>query len=208
MASHRDTPASKIALRAVSYCRAAIGTPYVWGGITPNGYDCSGLCYAAYAAAGHSIPRTSEEQWAAGFMDVPWGSWAAGDLVFSQWPGDGQSPGHVVIYAGGGSTIAAPHTGTTVQWEPVSTFAAPAYVGSKRPVPLKGAQAYSQLGQTVTGTQPAGPAAAGGSATGGLVAGLGLLPLLLIGVGVLVIGGILLFKQRPQEAPAPEGTAR
>jgi len=127
-------------------------------------------------------------------MDVQWGAWAPGDLIFSQWPGDDARPGHVVIYEGSGTTIAAPHTGTTVQEEPVSTFAAPHYVGSKRPAPLRGAQAYAALA-----AQDAGVNTQGSSSSGGLIAGLGVLPIILLGLGVLVVGGILLFKSRPQQ---------
>jgi cell wall-associated NlpC family hydrolase len=123
--------------RAVGYAKAAIGVPYVRGGTTRNGYDCSGLCYAAYLAAGFkSFPRTSEEQYHAGFQAVQWGDWAPGDLIFSQWEGDDTAPGHVVMYAGNGQCIAAPHTGATVEYEPVSTFAKPHYWGSVRPAPL------------------------------------------------------------------------
>lgn len=194
-----DQPASAIAVRAVHYCRGAIGTPYVWGGESANGYDCSGLTFAAYAAAGKPIPRTSETQYSAGFMVVPWGKWAPGDLIFSQWPGDGTRPGHVVIYEGNGVCIAAPHTGTTVQREPVSTFGGSHYVGSTRPAPLKGARGYleaaaagRQVNQgagapapTVSG--PAGIAAAG-------FGGVFIMGALL----VVAVGGVLLFKSRPQ----------
>src|SRR5215831_4441104 len=57
---YTDQEASPKAQRAAMFARAAIGTPYVYGGTTPNGYDCSGLCMAAYRAAGVTIPRTSE----------------------------------------------------------------------------------------------------------------------------------------------------
>ena len=132
-----DVLASAVALRAVAYCRDAIGTPYVYGGDTASGYDCSGLIYAAYRSTGRAFNwRTSEQQWGAGLQRVQWGSWAPGDLIFSQWPGDNASPGHVVLYAGRGWCIAAPAPGRKVQWERVSTFAPPHYVGSARPYPL------------------------------------------------------------------------
>jgi cell wall-associated NlpC family hydrolase len=130
-----QTPSPK-AERAVRFALAARGTPYVYGGTTPNGYDCSGLCMAAYLAAGVHIPRTSEGQYQAGYHAVQWGMWAPGDLIFSQWPGDGTAPGHVVMYVGQGKCIAAPHTGATVEIEPVSTFQKPHYWGSVRPAPL------------------------------------------------------------------------
>ena len=83
------------AVAVIAYARAQLGKPYRWGGTGPDGYDCSGLAMAAYAAAGDSIPRTSQEQWAAGpQVSTP----QPGDLVF--FPGaDGTraSPGHVGI---------------------------------------------------------------------------------------------------------------
>lgn len=200
MAAQADANASAIALRALAYCRAAIGTPYVWGGTTPNGYDCSGLTFAAYGSAGHPIPRTSEEQWAAGDPKVAWGAWAPGDLIFSQWPGDQTSPGHVVIYAGHGWTIAAPHTGTTVQWEHVSTFAPPHYVGSTRPAPLKRGQQAPPQSEPTPGSAsydptlagganaPGGSVATGGSSSGGGIStGVGAL-----GGGIVIMGGLLI----------------
>jgi peptidoglycan DL-endopeptidase CwlO len=83
------------AAAVIAYARAQLGKSYLWGGTGPDGYDCSGLAMAAYAAAGDSIPRTSQEQWAAGpQVSTP----QPGDLVF--FPGaDGTwaSPGHVGI---------------------------------------------------------------------------------------------------------------
>ena len=182
----KDQLASPLALRAVAFARGAIGTPYVWGGESSNGYDCSGLVQAAYSHAGKSIPRTSEEQWNAGYPDVPWGRWAPGDLIFSQWPGDGTSPGHVVIYEGAGWTIAAPHTGTTVEREPVDTFKGSPYVGSKRPAPLSGQGNNTQSSNVQSSSS----------------SGLGILAIsplfIVVGLAIVGIGAVLLFKSRPQ----------
>jgi cell wall-associated NlpC family hydrolase len=57
---------SKPAAQAIAYAQRQIGLPYLWGGTGPDAYDCSGLVMQAYSAAGISIPRTSEEQWAWG----------------------------------------------------------------------------------------------------------------------------------------------
>jgi NlpC/P60 family len=196
-----DQPASATALRAVGEAKSVLGVPYVWGGVTPNGFDCSGLCQWCYEQAGVSLPRTSQEQWAAGFLDVPVGSWAPGDLVFSQWPGDDQpSPGHVVLYIGDGDTIAAPHTGTTVQREPVSTFTpSQVYVGSKRPAPLRGVTpgAGTTVGGQVTGIGSSGAA----------LLGAGVVPVVLVGgVLLLLVGAVLLFKARPSGASSAESS--
>lgn len=191
-----DVRASPVALRAVHTARAAIGTPYRFGGVTPNGFDCSGLCQYSYKVAGLSIPRTSEEQYGAGYMEVPWGQFAPGDLIFSQWPGDGTSPGHVVIYEGDGWTIAAPHTGVTVEREPVDTFRGAPYVGTRRPAPLSGATVATDS----SGAPGGAPSVS--SSGGGLVA-IGVVPVLIVGaLAVLLVGGILLFKSK-RGAPEP-----
>lgn len=203
-ATFTDQPASARALQAVSYAVGAIGTPYVWGGVTPNGYDCSGLCYAAYGDGG--FPRTSEEQWAdQSFLDIPWGHWAPGDLIFSQWPGDGARPGHVVLYEGNGVTIAAPHTGTTVQREPVTTFGGSHYVGSKRPYPLRGVAAVT--GPDVGAGNP-NPSSSSSSSGAGILAGAGGLGLVLV-AGALLAGVVVLlvaYRRKSSSSPA-EGEA-
>ena len=91
-----------------------IGTPYVWGGDAPGGFDCSGLVYwAAHALGIKDFPRTSEEQWAA--VDrIKADQLQPGDLIFMNFPGEA-APGHVVIYRGGDSIVQAPSTGQLVQ---------------------------------------------------------------------------------------------
>jgi cell wall-associated NlpC family hydrolase len=85
------------AVKAIGFARAQFGKPYVWGGPTAPGtgygFDCSGLAQTAYAAAGLTIPRTSEAQWA-GMVHVA--SPVPGDLVFfAGADGTPASPGHV-----------------------------------------------------------------------------------------------------------------
>lgn len=91
-----------------------IGRPYVWGGDSPKGFDCSGLVEYVLSNMGlRNVPRTSEAQYA--WTDrVPPDQLQAGDLVFLNFPGE-VSPGHVMIYAGGGEVIQAPRPGQTVQ---------------------------------------------------------------------------------------------
>jgi peptidoglycan DL-endopeptidase CwlO len=95
--------------KAVAFAFAQIGCPYVFGGTGPcdDGFDCSGLTQAAWAAAGVAIPRTSEEQ--AGLPAVPESDLEPGDIL--EFLGDG----HVGIYVGHGDLIDAPQTGEDVQ---------------------------------------------------------------------------------------------
>lgn len=95
---------AEIAATAMYY---AGKVPYVYGGNTPSGWDCSGMVqYVCRESAGINLPRTSEEQWAA-VQHISQSQLVAGDLVFAQFAGDNASPGHVGIYVGSGSIVSA-----------------------------------------------------------------------------------------------------
>jgi cell wall-associated NlpC family hydrolase len=94
--------ASGNARTALDFAYDQIGKPYVWGGTGPNGYDCSGLTQAAWAAAGVSLPRTTYDQVNAGTR-VSWENMQPGDLLFFY----GSNPGHVGMYAGDGVMVHA-----------------------------------------------------------------------------------------------------
>jgi peptidoglycan DL-endopeptidase CwlO len=91
------------------------GTPYVYGGTTPAGFDCSGYTSYVYAQVGIDLPRTSSEQRAA-TRRISRSEAKAGDLVFM--------PGHVGIYAGGGMMWDAPSSGGYVSKRPVYSSSA------------------------------------------------------------------------------------
>lgn len=88
-----------------------LGTPYKWGGTTPQGFDCSGLLQYVWAKKGVEIPRVTYDQVKAGYQ-VPINQLQPGDAVFF---GDTNHPHHVGMYVGHGQFIEAPHTGAVVR---------------------------------------------------------------------------------------------
>ncbi len=103
---------------AIAFAKAQIGKPYQFGAAGPDSYDCSGLVYAAYAAAGIHIARTTY-QWQQDGPVIPLSQIQPGDLLFSAGSdGTPTNPGHVVMYLGGGQVIQAPQTGEDVQTGP------------------------------------------------------------------------------------------
>jgi cell wall-associated NlpC family hydrolase len=109
-----DRAPSAVGARAVDFAFGQLGKPYVWGAQGPKSYDCSGLTSQAWAAAGVTIPRTSEDQWAH-LPHVPLDLLRPGDLViyFSK-------ASHVALYIGGGMVIEAPHPGGVVEVAPIA----------------------------------------------------------------------------------------
>lgn len=109
---------SGAAKSAVSHAESQVGIPYQWGGEQPGvGFDCSGLIQWAYKQAGISLPRTSQEMWAAlAKRSVPMGSVQEGDLVFMAGSdGTSNAPGHVGMMINSRQLIQAPYTGADVQ---------------------------------------------------------------------------------------------
>ena len=146
-----------------------IGTPYVWGGDQPGGFDCSGLAYwAAHALGISNFPRTSQEQWQA--VDrIKANDLQPGDLIFMNFPGEA-SPGHVVIYRGGDSIVQAPSTGQLVQED--SFHAGTAQAWGAQIVGYGRIPGLNYAGEPVTtnlgsgGTTTGGAGASGGSGGG------------------------------------------
>jgi cell wall-associated NlpC family hydrolase len=101
----------------VPVAKKYLGVPYVWGGTTPSGFDCSGLCQYSYAQIGVSIPRTSREQFQAGAYIPPnrLDLLQPGDMVFFGYGGDPGQIHHVGIYVGDYDFIEAPATGEVVR---------------------------------------------------------------------------------------------
>lgn len=93
--------------RAVRIARRELGVPYVWGGESPSGFDCSGLVRYVYGRLGFDLPHNAASLYGVG-RPVPTSRLRPGDLVFF----DGL--GHVGIYAGRGRMIHAPQSGDQV----------------------------------------------------------------------------------------------
>ncbi len=106
---------------AASIALRYLGVPYVWGGSSPAGFDCSGLVMYVYAQLGISLPHYTVAQWNA---TLPISSPEPGDLVFFN------GLGHVGIYIGGGRFVDAPHTGSVVRIDSMSGFGG--YDGARR----------------------------------------------------------------------------
>ena len=102
-----------------------LGVPYVWGGASPRGFDCSGLVMYVFAQIGVSLPHSTYALYAMG-TPVSRDQLQPGDLVFFS------GLGHMGIYIGGGQFIHAPHTGDVVKISSMSGYYSSAYVGARR----------------------------------------------------------------------------
>ncbi|WP_329256081.1 NlpC/P60 family protein [Streptomyces sp. NBC_01478] len=112
-ARERQQEAAALARQAITFARAQVGKPYVWGAAGPGSYDCSGLTQAAWKAAGVTLPRITAAQADAG-TTVPLADAQPGDLVFFH-----DDASHVGVYVGDGMMIHAPKPGAYVREESI-----------------------------------------------------------------------------------------
>lgn len=115
---------SEIEATAKSY----LGTPYVWAGTTPSGFDCSGYTQYVFKQHGINLPRTAAEQFNVG-TSVSKGNLQKGDLVFFETYKKG--PSHVGIYLGNGQFINSNNSGVSIS-SINSSYWSSRYLGAKR----------------------------------------------------------------------------
>ncbi len=96
----------------VAIAQRYLGVPYVWGGASPSGFDCSGLAMYCYAQIGIQMSHGATDQQRAS-IPVPFGDLRPGDLVFF---GNASFSHHVAIFVGGTTIIEAPYTGAVVSY--------------------------------------------------------------------------------------------
>lgn len=108
------------AMTAVKFAYSMLGVPYVWGGTSTRGTDCSGLTLQCYAAAGIGLPRTAAQQNGCG-TKVSLSDIQPGDLI--TWSNSGYGVEHVGIYVGGGNMIHASSGRGQVMVSNVSQYA-------------------------------------------------------------------------------------
>ena len=124
--------ATKSVDEMLAFARKFIGTPYVYGGDTPAGFDCSGYVQSVCRYAGVRIPRVADEQYYKAGRPIPKGQEQAGDLVFFEtdpsWPG----PSHVGICLGGGEFIHASSSGSVRVDKLSKDYYRTRFLGSKR----------------------------------------------------------------------------
>ena len=97
-----------------------LGVPYVWGGTSPSGFDCSGLVQYSYAQNGVDIPRVAQDQYNAS-TKISRDQLQAGDLVFGGTSTNNIT--HVMMYIGDGKVVHAPRTGEVVKVIDLDSYA-------------------------------------------------------------------------------------
>ena len=116
----------------VNYAETFLGTPYVWGGTTPSGFDCSGFCQYVYKQMGYTINRTADAQMSNG-VSVDKSQLQPGDLVFFYGTYNTYGASHVGIYIGDGNFIHASSAATGVKISSLNTtYYINHYYGARR----------------------------------------------------------------------------
>ena len=127
--THTNTISTKTT-KIIECAEQCLGIPYVWGGTTPSGFDCSGFVQYIYGQNGYTLTRTTYTQWNNDGTYVSRNELIPGDLVYF---GKNGSPTHVGLYIGDGNMIHSPQTGDVVKYTSIdSDYYAPRFLGGKR----------------------------------------------------------------------------
>jgi cell wall-associated NlpC family hydrolase len=123
----RHAPKVRLTLgdRAALLALHQVGTPYVWGGGGPGGFDCSGLTSWVYGKLGVSLPHNAAAQFGAG-RAIGRSKLRRGDLLFFH------GLGHVGLYLGGGRMVHAPQSGRSVEVVRLADHYAERLLGARR----------------------------------------------------------------------------
>jgi murein DD-endopeptidase len=116
--------------KAVSVAKTNIGVPYQWGGMSPSGFDCSGLIKYSYARAGKTLNRTAAQMFYGNGYRI-YNYIQPGDLMFYA-PTKASSPTHVAMYIGNGKMIMASSSKGVMITSTNNSYWHPRYVGTKR----------------------------------------------------------------------------
>ena len=129
--TNQDASSSGVGVAIMNSALQFLGVPYVYGGASPSGFDCSGLVYYCAQLNGVSVPRTADAQYYANGTHVSLENLAAGDLVFfsADWSSEIE---HVGIYVGNGQFVHAPSTGDVVKISDLSGYYSRNYWGALR----------------------------------------------------------------------------
>ena len=128
VAQQKSTLANVSASSIISFAEQFMGTPYVWGGTSPSGFDCSGFVQFVFDHFGVNLNRTSEQQFAEG-VPVSTSNLKPGDLVFFSTYAPGAT--HVGIYMGNGMMIDAEDLGVTID-SVFNSYWGPKYIGARQ----------------------------------------------------------------------------
>lgn len=127
----------------VNYMKQFVGTPYVWGGSSPSGFDCSGLMQYVFGKFGINLPRVTYDQIGVG-QAIGLKGLRPGDLMFFDTEPGTKGPDHVGMYIGGGKMIDAPRPGKNVEVVDITKgYYADRFMGARRMAGVKNAGASS-----------------------------------------------------------------
>jgi murein DD-endopeptidase len=115
--------------KAIKVAKANLGVPYRWGGLTPRGFDCSGLVKYSFGKAGKVLPRTAADMYYKKGYRVK--TLKTGDLMFFA-QNKASRPSHVAIYIGGGKMIQASSSKGVSIANTNNSYWKPRFIGAKR----------------------------------------------------------------------------